>query len=71
MSNANPLSRSQSQGTANKQEFVEWQRKGSGLKKYAEAQGLGQILWRASQGSNYTAFVELGPFSWQCHVFFK
>jgi hypothetical protein len=44
MSKVNPPSRSESQDTANKQEFVEGQRKEVDVKDYAEAQDLGQIL---------------------------
>jgi Protein of unknown function (DUF2795) len=44
MSKVNPPSRFESQDTANKQEFVEGQRKEVDVKDYAEAQDLGQIL---------------------------
>src|SRR6266542_5457121 len=39
-----PPSRSESQDVANKQEFVEGQRKEIDVKDYAEVQSLGQIL---------------------------
>jgi hypothetical protein len=44
MSKGDPPSRSESQDVANKQEFVEGQRKEIDVKDYAEVQSLGQIL---------------------------
>jgi Protein of unknown function (DUF2795) len=44
MSKKDPPSRSESQDVANKQEFVEGQRKEIDVKDYAEVQSLGQIL---------------------------
>jgi Protein of unknown function (DUF2795) len=44
MSKVNPPSRSEAQDTANKQEFVEGQRKEIDVKDYAEVQTLGQVL---------------------------
>ena len=44
MSKRDPPSRSESQDVANKQEFVEGQRKEIDVKDYAEVQSLGQVL---------------------------
>ncbi len=44
MSEKSPPSRAESQDTANKQEFIEGQRKEVDVKDYEEAQSLGQIL---------------------------